>query len=1212
MSEVIQAQVLDPYTLPLYQRRLIEASAGTGKTYTIGLLYLRLLLGLGGESAFHRPLSVEEILVVTFTEAATDELRARIRQNIHQLRLACIRHQVENDNNAYQILLDQIPNKTVAAQWLLEAERQMDEAAIYTIHGFCQRMLATNAFESGVLFEQVLIQDEYELKKRVCADFWRRHCYPLSYDVAYAVSEIWSGPEQLLYEIQPYLQGECPEIQGIDFDVKKETVEQRHQAVIEAIDKVKALWRHHCNEIADWITSSGVDKRSYSSRFLPKWIDEITAWAALLETKSYQLPDCLSRFSQATLHEKTTKGAAPEHALFAEIELLCQQSLTLRDVIIANAIPEIRQGIENEKMRRGELGFDDLLTRLDKALQREGGEALADAIRQRYPVAMIDEFQDTDPQQYRIFDTIYGEHTESGLLFIGDPKQAIYAFRGADIFTYIRARQQTDHHYTLNTNWRSAPGMVSAVNKLFLRSKTPFLFNHIPFIEVNSAEKNQHMEFIYQQKTVAPLNFWLAEGESLSTANYEQLMASQCAMQIRDWLSAGDNQQAWLIEQDNKRAVTSADIVVLVRSRREALLIRDALDLLSIQSVFLSNRESVFETNEAKDLLWLLQAVVTPEKERVLRASLASALFGFNAQQIDELNQNEQRWNRYVEQFADYFVLWQKRGVLPMLRKVMIDHQIAENLLASQEGERRLTDIMHIGELLQETSLQLDSEHALIRWLAQQISRPDVQAESQQMRLESDKNLVQICTIHKSKGLEYPIVCLPFACNYQEQKGALYHDRDEFYAKLDIFNQPDSVRLADEERLAEDLRLLYVALTRAKFCCYVGVAPLVKGNKRKSGLTDLHKNALGYLLQHGEEGNSELLHQSINQLLDDNIKVITLGDISMHRYQSPHTTDIALDAAIFKRKINDNWRITSYSGLTAQHSARGYLFDSADLDALVQSIAPGLDTDAKGEKTAQHSDELSIHHFPRGAVAGTFLHSLLEELDFSQPIDESWMQEQLITQGFEEKWTPLLVAWMETLFHTPLNTQGLCLADIPKEHQLDELQFYLPIEQELSAAQLTALTRQYDPLSAQCPALNFQQVQGMLKGFIDLVFCWEGKYYVVDYKSNWLGESSEDYTQEAMSNAMRDHRYDLQYQLYTLALHRFLQQRLPNYDYQRHFGGICYLFLRGIDADYPGNGVYTYLPEEKFVEALDALFKGEAIEVNGSKVKVMGENNSND
>ena len=225
----------------------------------------------------------------------------------------------------------------------------------------------------------------------------------------------------------------------------------------------------------------------------------------------------------------------------------------------------------------------------------------------------------------------------------------------------------------------------------------------------------------------------------------------------------------------------------------------------------------------------------------MLRASLASALFGFNAQQIDELNQDEQRWNRYVEQFADYFVLVAKRGVLPMLRKVMIENQIAENLLASQAGERRLTDIMHIGELLQETSLQLDSEHALIiRWLAQQISRPDAQAlESQQMRLESDKNLVQICTIHKSKGLEYPIVCLPFACNYQEQKGALYHDRDEFYAKLDIFNQPDSVRLADEEqRLAEDLRLLYVALTRAKFCCYVGVAPLVKGNKRKSGLTD--------------------------------------------------------------------------------------------------------------------------------------------------------------------------------------------------------------------------------------------------------------------------------------------------------------------------------------------------------------------------------------
>lgn len=1192
---MIQAQPLNPFTLPLYQRRLIEASAGTGKTYTIGLLYLRLLLGLGGDSAFHRPLSVEEILVVTFTEAATDELRARIRSNIHELRLACIRNDIKSNNDAYNELLKQINNKELAAQWLLEAERQMDEAAIYTIHGFCQRMLANNAFESGVLFEQVLIQDEYELKKRVCADFWRRHCYPLSYDVASAVNEIWTGPEQLLYEIQPYLQGEMPEIQGVGLDAEKESVEQRHQTVINAINKVKQRWCEHHNEVEAWITASGVDKRSYSSRNLPKWIEEITLWASTAETKSYLLPDCLVRFSQEMLNEKASKGPAPEHILFTEIEALCKQSLTLRDVILANAIPEIRQGIESEKLRRGEMGFDDLLTRLDQALRRDGGDALAQAIRQRYPVAMIDEFQDTDPQQYRIFNAIYRDHEDSGLLFIGDPKQAIYAFRGADIFTYIQARQQTSHHYTLNTNWRSAPGMVNAVNNLFSRSKAPFLFTHIPFIQVSSAEKNQNMAFVYHDKPVAPFNFWLVDGDSISTGNYEQIMATQCAAQIRDWLSAGAQEQACLVRNGKKTAVTSSDIMVLVRSRREALLIRDALNLLSIQSVFLSNRESVFETNEAKDLLWLLQAVVTPEKERVLRASLASALFGFSAKQIDELNLDEQRWNRYVEQFADYFLLWQKRGVLPMLRKVMIDNHIAENLLASVDGERRLTDIMHIGELLQETALLLDSEHGLIRWLAQQISHPDAQSESQQMRLESDRNLVRICTIHKSKGLEYPIVCLPFACNYQEQKGALYHDREKFHAKLDIFNRPESLRLADEERLAEDLRLLYVALTRSEFCCYVGIAPLVKGNRRKSGLTDLHKNALGYLLQHGKEGDSELLHQSINELLDDNISVITLEDVPMHRYQPLLTPEIKLEAALFNRKIQDNWRITSYSGLTYQHSSRGFQYENGDIEALVQSIAPGLDTDAKGEKAVVETQTTSIHHFPRGAVAGTFLHELLEVLDFSQPIDEIWMQAQLTTQGFDEKWAVLLVEWMETLFHTPLNSQGLCLANIPQNQQLDELQFYIPIEKEMSSATLTTLINQYDPLSVQCSALQFQQVQGMLKGFIDLVFLWEGKYYVVDYKSNWLGESSEDYTQEAMANAMMDHRYDLQYQLYTLALHRFLQQRIPDYDYKQHFGGIYYLFLRGIDAQHPGNGVYAFLPEEDFVLALDALFKGEDI-----------------
>ncbi|MBD2802001.1 exodeoxyribonuclease V subunit beta [Xenorhabdus sp. M] len=1213
----VQSHQLNPLTLPLYGQRLIEASAGTGKTYTIGLLYLRLLLGLGGSAAFFRPLSVEDILVVTFTKAATDELRGRIRENIHRLRLACIREDVSVNDPIYQQLLDEIPDRKSAADWLLLAERQMDEAAIYTIHGFCQRMLAHNAFESGVLFEQTLIHDESQLHKQGCADFWRRHCYPLPLEIATEVSRIWSGPEALLKDISGYLQGDMPYIvSAADSD---ETLLSRHKKIIEQIDLIKRQWNEAAFDLLELITNSGVDKRSYSSRHLPNWLNKVSEWA-LSPTQDYQLPKDLDKFCQSTLLEKTKKGDAPRHSLFDAIEALYRHPLTVKDIIIPKAIAEVRQSVYQEKLMRGYIGFDDLLTRLDSALQRAGGEQLAEAIRQRYPVAMIDEFQDTDPQQYRIFQAIYRyqphqaedglpknpppENTsaENGLLFIGDPKQAIYAFRGADIFTYIRARSNVRAHYTLETNWRSSVPMVYSVNKLFSRTELPFLFEQIPFIQVNAAEKNQALKFTLHNEEQAALRFWLQSGEGVSKREYEQSMAQQCAAQIRDWLQAGQEGKALLHQAGKHRPVMAADITVLVRDRQEASVIRDELNALKIPSVFLSNRESVFDTPEAKDLLWLLQAVLAPEKARELRSALASSLFGMSAQQIDQLNRDERAWDRLVDEFDGYARLWRTRGVLPMLRAVMVKYQIAENLLAGNDGERRLTDIMHIGELLQEASQQLDSEHAVTRWLAQQISRPNSQSESQQMRLESDRSLVKICTIHKSKGLEYPLVFLPFICNYKQQKQAIYHDRQHFDTHLnishDVEKQKAALKLADEERLAEDLRLLYVALTRSIYHCSIGIAPLIKGNKSKEGDTDLHLSALGYLLQKGEQGNAALLVDCLREMSDENIEFRFTEEIADAPWDSQSENLASLEARKFRRAIRDDWRVTSYSGL--QHSASALsahaTFDNharafgESVDAIVQSISPKMDIDARGEKEGEQMLQMTPHAFPRGASAGTFLHSILENMDFAHPPEQTWLGEKLVASGFDEHWAPVLEQWIDDILNAELNEQGLKLVHIPRHQQQSEMQFYLPVDKLLHAKELDAVSRRYDPLSAQCAPLIFRQVKGMLKGFIDLVFCWQDKFYVVDYKSNWLGESSQSYTQEAMAKAMIEHRYDLQYQLYSLALHRYLRHRLAHYDYQQHFGGVIYLFLRGIDKDNPGHGVYSYLPPVAFIDELDSLF----------------------
>lgn len=1171
------AESLDPLRLPLIGERLIEASAGTGKTFTIAALYLRLLLGLGGEAAYPRAISVEELLVVTFTEAATEELRGRIRSNIHELRIACLRG--ESDNPLYSALLAEIADKDDAAKTLLLAERQMDEAAVFTIHGFCQRMLSLNAFESGMLFEQQLIEDESRLRYQACADFWRRHCYPLTRDIAAVIHDVWKGPRDLLKSLDRWLQGEAPQLKSPP--APNETLAERHQQIIARIDSLKQQWREQVGEIEGVLENSGLDRRKFNRGNQGKWMEKVNAWAQE-ETLSYQLPDALEKFAQSFLLERTKAGGEPPvHPLFSAVESLLASSLTLTDLVLARAMVEIRDAVAREKRRRGELGFDDMLSRLDEALRGDSGETLASAIRQRFPVAMIDEFQDTDPQQYRIFRRIWRRQPETALLLIGDPKQAIYAFRGADIFTYMKARGDVAAHYTLDTNWRSSPGMVGSVNRLFSLSDNPFMFHEIPFLPVKAAAKNKGLRFTVDAADVPAMNVWLMPGDTVGSGDYQTFMAQLCATQIRDWLSAGQRGRALLWRGETSRPVQASDITVLVRNRLEAAQVREALQTLGIPSVYLSNRDSVFETLEAQELLWLLQAVLAPERENTLRSALATSMFGLTALDIENLNQDEQAWDALVEEFSEYRQIWRQRGVMPMLRALMTARHIAENLLATRGGERRLTDILHISELLQEAASQLESEHALVRWLAQHIAEPDSNAASQQMRLESDKHLVQIVTIHKSKGLEYPLVWLPFIARFRKQDQAFYHDRETFAAVLDLGQDEASLELAEAERLAEDLRLLYVALTRAVWHCSLGVAPL---SSRKSGNSDFHLSALGRLLQAGEAMDAAGLAARLADFCHGDIALQRPGELDLTPWQAPAATIPRLSARELQRRIADDWRVTSYSGLQ-QHGFSGG-----------QDLLPRLDVDAAGVGEVVEEPQLTPHQFPRGAAPGTFLHSLFEELDFTQPVPEGWMAEKLQLSGFDAQWAPVLTDWLGGVLKTRLPGPDIALNQLAARDKQVEMAFYLPIAQLLTAERLDALIRQYDPLSADTPPLDFRQVRGMLKGFIDLVFRHEGRYYLLDYKSNWLGEDREAYTRPAMEQAMRAHRYDLQYQLYSLALHRYLRHRLADYDYDRHFGGVIYLFLRGMDGQGGGQGIFTTRPVRPLIDGLDQLFAGETQE----------------
>ncbi|HAT6345178.1 TPA: exodeoxyribonuclease V subunit beta [Aeromonas hydrophila] len=1182
------ANPLNTLRFPLYGERLIEASAGTGKTYTIAGLYLRLLLGHGpvieeGEdagqpSAHERPLSVTEILVVTFTEAATAELRGRIRARIHEARLAFMRG--ESKDALLSQLLAEVEDHELAARRLLAAERQMDEAAVFTIHGFCQRMLKQNAFESGALFETEFLTDDSQLRLQAVSDYWRSEFYPVDKPLASAVRALWPSPAALLREMGSWLDNSELEMRPPAGD---ETLAARHQAAMARIDAVKREWLAQGDEIR---RQTEGQMKLYTGKNYEGWLAKISDWAQD-EGSGYALPKDLERFGQETLEAKLNKGKAPPTlSLFSQIDALLASRPGIRDLILQRAAVVVRSRMQASKRQAHQLSFDDLLKDLDGALGSGLGERLCERIRATYRVAMIDEFQDTDPQQYRIFHRLYGGHTDTALLMIGDPKQAIYGFRGADIFTYIQARRNVSAHYTLGRNWRSSRALVAAVNGLFERAKDPFIYEaDIPFLPVEAQGKSKALQLDGEAAPV--LHCWQLSGQpTFNKGDYQSKMARATAVEIHRLLTLARDGKA----QIGDKAVKAGDIAVLVRTGAEGKLVQQELARLAIASVYLSNRESVLAQVEAREILLILHACQNPGEERSLRAALATGLFDLDAKALDELASDERAWESAVQEFMEYRKIWHKRGVLAMLRALLHRRNLASSLLASPNGERRLTNFLHLGELLQQVSCELDGEYALLRWLGEAASRPDGQDAEQVLRLESERKLVQIVTIHKSKGLEYPLVFLPFICSHRAADTPLFHEADGAGNRtvLDLTGAEASLAEADKERLAEDLRLLYVALTRGVYATWLGLAPVRSGNG-KSEKTDLHQTAIGYLLQKGEEGDAATLATALTELAQA-LPGVAVGEPSLTRPAPMAAEEEQLGEPQVRRftgTLERDWWISSYSGLAAQghgHS-KGVLANPGFDDEVVTEAA------ALASEQPEEAPQPSIFTFPKGARPGTLLHSLFETIDFQSAGGDS-LAEHIATllaqDGFDESWAPVLQQQVEAVLDTPLETgfgEPVRLRDLAPERKQVELEFFLPMGR-VTAPALTALCQQHDPLSRGNKPLSFATVQGMLKGFIDLVFEWQGRWYLLDYKSNHLGMSPADYSRPALEQAMAEHRYDLQYQLYSLALHRLLALRLPGYDFEQHFGGVFYLFLRGM----PQGGIFHTRPSRELVLGLDRLF----------------------
>ncbi|MYN03363.1 exodeoxyribonuclease V subunit beta [Pseudoduganella sp. DS3] len=1206
---------LNPLDFPLHGSRLIEASAGTGKTWTIAALYVRLVLGHGRENAFARPLMPSEILVMTFTRAATRELSNRVRERLVEA-AAYFRAEGGHEPDSYlDALLEELPDagaRLQAAHRLQLAAETMDEAAIFTIDAWCQRMLREHAFDSGNLFDEELLSDEGALYEDAAHDYWRQQVYPLGEDALQVLLSACRDVEALKRSVRELARR--PDAAACAGPSAMETlgamIARVRREQMSALAALKDGWAERADRMEGWIAAQREDNpkcfngTKLRADSVVKWFAALRDWAS---DPAQHAPDMNDtpwfRLTPAGMVDACAKNFVPEipddFEAIAPLRRALDAIEPLRHHVLRHAAATIAARMQALKAQQRQFGFADMLERLRGALEGGNGAALRQRIISQYPVAMVDEFQDTAPSQYRIFNLLYrvaDNARELGLFLIGDPKQSIYGFRGADIHSYLDARRATaGRHYQLGTNFRSTAQVVAAVNQVFLHAegvagqggfaRGAFRFrtgegNPLPFDAVGARGREERL--VGPDGDIQALTAGCTL-EQLGADAYREYFAEQCAEHIACLLN--DEATGFQSPAGFKR-LQPADIAILVRDRREAAAVRKALQRRVVPSVYLSDKDSVLSSEEAADMLRWLSAVANPLDGQLARTAFATRSANLPLAELAQFSADELAWERRVEQLKEWHVVWQRQGVLAMLRRFIHDLGLPAQLLARPGGERSLTNMLHLAELLQQASRQLEGEQALIRWLAEQIEDETDGGDERVLRLESDAELVKVVTVHKSKGLEYPLVYLPFAVSVRkvDKRNRIFFEYTDASGarRIDMQLSDAGQEAAEAARLEEDLRLLYVALTRARHFLWLGVAALPA---RKKDENTLHESALGYLLTGGEALPAGQLLETWQRLRGacDAIAVATLAPSVPVTRLARAVQRPPLEAPLaYHGDFERDWSVGSFSSLARRSG-----------EALPAPMRAAQETLMEGEDAASslRIEDAVWHRFPRGSMPGNFLHEQLEALareGFAAIHQEHYAERaarQIKRSGWGNREAETL-EWLRVIASTALPPLGSALDGITR--LLPEMEFWFPSER-LDTAQLDRLCRQHLLEGIARPALPQRELHGMLKGFCDLVFEHDGRYWVLDYKSNALGGGDAAYHKAALSHGMAAHRYDVQGAIYMLALHRLLRTRLGQaYDPATQLGGAIFYFLRGV-GNAQTRGCYVLPPEAQLLDGLDGL-----------------------